>query len=126
MGKKISTDVTMSTTPPGFFGFPEEESARRYRNTLIEVKKTIVSSKSIEELKMQMEHFLNINRHVTWQHHTSGVYRKDEAEKAVDKVLTEFERYITNLKRHIPNTSNQDLLDAIAIVESMLDRIDVR
>lgn len=115
--------ATMTTKVPGFSGFPEEDSYRRYRNIVLQFKKTIQSSKNFEELRREMEHFLNANRQVVWPHHTSGVFRKDEAEKAVDKVLKEYERYVGALKKHMPNTNPQDLLNALAIVESMLDQL---
>jgi hypothetical protein len=74
-----------------------------------------------------MEHFLNASRKVTWPHQTSDVFRKDEAEKAVGKVVTEFQRYISALqKKPSQHATHQDLLEALLIVESMLDRIKGR
>ena len=117
------------TTPfikPSSPGYPDEELFRRYRNILLQLKKTIQTSKNIDELKMQMEHFINANRHVTWPHHTSAVYHKDEAEKAVGKVVTEYQRYIKGLENDDPDANYQDLLDALLIVESMLGRLKGR
>lgn len=108
---------------PSFSGFPEESSIRNFRNTLLELKKTIQSSHNITELKMQMEHFINANRSVTWPHKSQAAFRKDEGEKAVAKVVTEFERYLKDLKHHQPKNSYQNLLDAILMVESMIDRL---
>jgi hypothetical protein len=111
---------------PSFSGYPEETLIRRFRNSLLQFKKTIQSSKDIAELKSEMDQFISINHQVVWPHHTSGVYRKDDAEKAVDKVLTEYQRYIKALQLHKPHTSYQDLLDAILIVESMIDQLKER
>jgi hypothetical protein len=119
--------MSLSSQAQGFSGFPEEDLTRHYRNILIQFKKTIKSSKNIDELNAEMEHFINASRRVTWPHHTSGVFQKDEAEKAVGKVVTEFERYRAALKKNPSRQATyQDLLDALLIVESMLDRIKGR
>lgn len=107
---------------PSYSGFPEPSFIRRYRNILLQFKKTIQSSTDLDELQREMEHFLNINRQIVWPHHTSDVFHKDEAEKAVGKVVKEFQRYIKDIKQHKP-TSYQDLLDALLIVESMMSHL---
>ncbi len=107
---------------PNTSGYPEESLVRRYRNILIQFKKTLQSTTDIRELQQEMEHFLNINRQVIWPHQTSGIFRKDEAEKAVDKVVTEYQRYVKDLKHH-DSPSTQDLLDALLMVESMLGKL---
>ena len=120
--------MSFSSQVSGYSGFPEEEMSRHYRNILLRFKKTIQSSKNVDELKSEMEHFMNASRKVTWPHHTSATFRKDEAEKAVGKVVTEFQRYITALQKN-PSQSratHQDLLEALLIVESMLDHIKGR
>lgn len=115
----MTTPFIRPTSP----GFPEPELIRHYRNVILQFKKTIQSSKEIEPLKMEMEHFINASRRVTWPHATGAVYHKDEAEKAVVKVVTEFERYIKNLEAGSLTTHYQDLMDALAIVETMIDRL---
>jgi hypothetical protein len=119
--------MSLSSKAQGFSGFPEESLTRHYRNILLQFKKTIKSSKNIDELKSGMEHFINASHRVTWPHHTSGVFQKDEAEKAVGKVVTEFERYVAVLQKNPSQPAPyQDLLDSLLIVESMLDRIKGR
>ncbi len=108
---------------PNFSGYPEESFIRHFRNALIGLKKALQSSHNIEELNMHMEQFLNANRRVTWSHQTGAVFHKDEPEKAVAKVTSEFQRYVKDLRHHQPKQSYQDLVDALLIVESMLDRI---
>ena len=119
--------MSLSSKAYGYSGFPEEEMARHYRNVLLHFKKTIQSSKNVDELKSEMEHFMNASRKVTWPHHTSGVFRKEEAEKAMGKVVTEFQRYIATLQKNpAQQATHQDLLEALLIVESMIDRIKGR
>lgn len=119
--------MSLSSKAQGYSGFPEEEMSRHYRNILLQFKKTIQSSKNIDELNAEMEHFLNATRKVTWPHHTSGVFHKEEAEKAVGKVVTEFQRYVIALQKNPSQPATyQDLLEALLIVESMIDRIKGR
>lgn len=110
------------TPAPGISGFPQEEMSRYYRNAILQFKKKIQADASIDELNAEMEHFLNSGRKVQWPHHTSGVFHKDEAEKAIGKVMTEYKRYIAALQKN-PNAVKQDLLDSLLLVEGMLDKI---
>lgn len=110
------------TTPhirPGF-GSPDPSFVRNLRNTLIELKKTIGSSEEIDLLNQEMEHFLSASRKVNWPHKPGAVYHKDAAEKAVTKVVTEYQRYRKDLEGGKAMKSQQDLLDAISLVEAML------
>ena len=113
----------MSIIRPEYPGYPEKSFIRHFHQALLQLKKTIRSSKDIDELESHMEHFINANRRVTWPHQTSAVFHKDEAEKAVQKVVAEFQRYIQDLQLQKPQESYQDLLDALSIVESMMDRL---
>jgi hypothetical protein len=105
------------------FGNPDTTLVRNLRNALIQLKKTIHHSQKIEELNLDMEHFLNASRKVDWPHKPGEVYHKDAAEKAVMKVVSEFQRYRKDIEGGHPLKSQQDLLDAIAIVETMLSGI---
>jgi len=111
---------------PGNFGYPEETMVNHFLNALRQLKKTVRDSKDTEELQIQIEHFINVNRRVSWPHPTSGVFHKDEAEKAVEKVVTEFQRYIKDLQNDPSPKSYQDLIDAISLVEAMEDRLKER
>lgn len=115
--------MAMPSSKPGF---PEEKSIRHFRNALLQLKKTIQSSTDVDELKMNMEHFIHVTRKVAWPHQTNEIFRKDEAEKALDKVLTEFQRYIKGLQHQKAKESPQDLLDALLIVETMIDQLKER
>lgn len=118
--------MPLPSPAPELSGFPEEEMTRRFRNILLQFKKTIKASRNIDVLNSEMEHFMNANRRVQWPHQTSGVFHKDEAEKAVGKVVTEFQRYIAVLQKDPPEATYQDLLEALLIVESMIDNIKGR
>jgi hypothetical protein len=105
------------------FSNPEESQIRHFRNALVELRKTIQFSRDVNELTMQMEGFINANRQVNWPHHTKSVFSKVEPEKAIEKVLTRFRRYLKELETNPNPESYQDLLDAVTVVETLVDRV---
>jgi hypothetical protein len=111
---------------PSFSGLPAEEQHRYYRNLCIDLKKTIKSTKDIEILQEKMQSFVNASHEVEWPHHTTSVYHKDEAEKAVQKVVSEFRRYVQDLKQNSEQAQPEDLITSITLVESLLERLKVR
>lgn len=112
--------------PPSFNGMPIEEQSHYYRNVCLEFKKTIQTSKDPELLLEQVDRFLSASREVQWPHETSAKYHKDEAEKAVQKVANEFRRYLHELEGDPEKAQNVDLLNALKIVESLIDQLKVR
>ena len=106
---------------PSNFATPPGEDANHYfRNVCIEFEKTIRETENRKQLEMEMQRFIEIAKQMDWQHKTSGVYHKDEGEKAVDKVWKEFQRYIHQLRKHSPGAHKQDLLDALAAVKQLI------
>src|SRR5262245_5887579 len=106
--------------PPTFSGMPNEEQRRYYRNICIELKKAIHSTQDPAILQEKIDRFLSASREVTWPHPKSEIYHKDKAEQAVQKVANEFRRYLNDLENNDSNANPEDLLSALAIVESML------
>lgn len=113
----------MSTIRPGYSGYPDGTEIRNLRNALLQFKKILHSSNNIEELNMEMEHFLSASRKVAWPHQSGAVFHKDESEKAVKKVITEYQRYTKDLLNEKPLDSQQDLINALSMVETMMDRV---
>lgn len=118
--------MSLPSKAQGYSGFPEEENVRYFRNTIIQFKKAIQFSKNIDELNEEMERFMNACRRVVWPHKTSETFRKDDGEKAVGKVVSEFQRYIADMKKNGTEATRQDLLDALTIAESVIDRLKKR
>ena len=115
------------TLPPSFSGLPDEEQHHYYRNVCLEFKKTIKSSKDVEQLQRQIDRFLNASKQVQWPpHEPSSIYRKDEVEKAVQKVANAFRRYIQELESDATRANPQDLLDTLSMVETMVGKLKVR
>ncbi|MGE5195792.1 MAG: hypothetical protein ACM3JI_00500 [Anaerolineae bacterium] len=112
--------------PANFSGMPSEELHRDFRNICIELKKVIHSSKDVERLQVEMDRFIDASKHMDWHHKTSGVYHKQEGDKAVGKVWAEFKRYKESLSSNPYQTNPQDLLNAFAEVERLVDSLKVR
>ena len=112
--------------PANFSQPPGEELHRYFRNSCREFKKVIQSSKNINELISEMENFINTSKQMDWHYKPSGVYHKEQGQKAVDKVWSEFKRYIKALASHSREAANpQDLIDALGLVEQMIDSYKV-
>ena len=106
--------------PANFSGVPQEQLHHHFRTVCVEFKKIIKSSKEINELDVQMDRFINICKEMNWQSKNADVYRKNEAEKAVNKIVNEYRRYIKALQTDSENAIAQDLTAAISEVESLL------
>jgi hypothetical protein len=112
--------------PPNFSGMPTEEQHHYFRNVCIALKKAIKTTKDCKVLDEKMERLISASREVEWPHSTSDVYHRDKAEKAIQKVANEFRRYLHDLENHKENANPQDLLNALALVETMVDTLKVR
>lgn len=106
--------------PANFSGFPAEDPSRDFRNLCIEFKKLIKSNKDSVELQTAMEGFINACRSMDWHSKTSGVYHKEAGEKAAQRVFSEFDRYIGELRKSQSSANPQDLLNAIGVVEQLI------
>lgn len=112
--------------PPSFSGLPVEEQCHYYRNVCLEFEKAIKANKDIAVLQQEMERFLNASREVQWPHHTDGVYHKDVIEKAVQKVVTEFQRFIHTKETEPKKAQHEDLLNALQLLKGQIDQLKVR
>ena len=109
--------------PNNFAGAPNEELHRYFRNVCIQMKKTIKNSKDVEELQQEMDRFIDASKQMNWHTKTSGVYHKDDGEKATKKVLSEYIRYVDGLLKNAGTPNAQDLLDALSEVERLIDNL---
>jgi glycerol dehydrogenase-like iron-containing ADH family enzyme len=112
--------------PPSFSGMPIEEQHHYYRNVCIDLKKAIKTTKDCEVLREKMERFISASREVAWPTSASDVYHRDRAEKAIQKVANEFRRYLHDLENSKKDTNPEDFLNALALVEAMVDTLKVR
>lgn len=105
--------------PANFSGYPHEELHRYFRNLCHEFKKAVQTSKNSLDLQQQMDQFIDASKQMDWHHKNTGVYHKEEGEKATNKVWVAFKRYVLDLD----NTSPQDLLDALSEVERLVNSL---
>lgn len=111
--------------PANFESPPGEEPHRSFRNTCIEFRKLIKSSKDLNELQQEMQKFIGESKQMDWKVKNTGVYRKDEGKKLANKVLTEFQRYIKDLEPYLNRADPSDLLEALKLMEQFIDSYKV-
>jgi len=111
--------------PRNFTGTPGESPHHFFRNVCLEFKKQIHATKDLAVLEREMQRFLGASKQMNWHHQNSSVYRKDTKEKAAEKVWSEFQRYTHMLRDNAPAAQPQDLLDALAEIESMIKNWEV-
>lgn len=109
--------------PANFASCPQKELHHHCRNVAVEFKKTVKSSKDVPELKMELERYLNIIRHLDCHEKTSSVYHKNENEKAINRLTKEFNRYATDLESNQKQANPQSLLDAITEMEQLIQSL---
>jgi hypothetical protein len=111
--------------PANFSGQPREELHRIFRNTCIEFKKLIKSSKNIPELEQEMLKFIGECKAMDWHTHNTAVYHKDEGKKLAEKILAEFKRYKNDLEPLLNKADPADLLNALDAMEQYVKNYKV-
>lgn len=111
---------------PDNFGHPPgEERHRAFRNTLIQFKKIIRSSKNVDEIEQEMQNFIDECRQMDWHAKTSEVYHKDEGEKLANKIYAELERYVMALRQKSHDAQSSDLMNALDLMEQYVKSFKV-
>ncbi|HUD01071.1 MAG TPA: hypothetical protein VMR37_01975 [Rhabdochlamydiaceae bacterium] len=111
--------------PASFESPPGEEPHRVFRNTCIECRKILKSTKDIAQLQQQMEKFIGESKQMNWHTKNTAVHHKDEGKKLADKVLTEFQRYITDLEPYLNRADPSDLIQALKLMEQFINNYRV-
>lgn len=106
--------------PQNFASNPGEELHHYFRNVCIEFKKTLKSSRDQNILGQEIDRFKDGAKQMNWHQKNTGVYHKDPADKAVEKVINEYNRYVIDLNENPQAANAQDLLDAIVQVEALI------
>ncbi len=107
---------------PVNFARPPGESPRHYFRTLcINLKKCLHKSTDIEQLKFEMQRFVDAVKQLDWHYKNSEVYRKDEGYKAQEKLWAEFVRYIEVLQTNPKEAKVQDLIACLDEIEGLID-----
>jgi hypothetical protein len=111
--------------PANFESPPGKELHRVFRNTCIEFKKLIHSSKTIPELEQMMQKFIDICKEMDWHKKNTGVYHKSEGAKLADKIFSEFKRYRQDLEPYLNRANPADLIQALELMEQFIDSYKV-
>jgi hypothetical protein len=111
------------TLPNNFAQAPHEEPHRFFRNVCIQFRKVILTTKEHKQLEPEIENFINASKQMNWHLKPSETFRKDAGEKALQKVLTECERYYKALIADPSSATSQDLLDALSEVQRLIDTL---
>jgi hypothetical protein len=112
--------------PVNFESAPGREPHKTFRNTCIEFKKLIKSTKDIGELRQEMQKFIEEAKQMNWQKKNTGVYHKQEGEKLVDKVFSEFKRYMNDLEPYLNKADPHDLLEALEVLVVYINNYQVK
>ncbi len=116
----------MKEVPPSFSGAPGESNHHYYRNTVLELKKLLLSStKDLDQLLIVMEKLLNASKDMTWKSHKSGVWKKEEGDKAISKLFHEFKRYLKDFNANPSKTNPDYMILVLDEIKSELDKFDV-
>jgi len=106
--------------PANFSEVPKEELHRHFRNFCIAFEKVLKSSKKIDDVAFEVERFIDLSKQMNWHQKNGDVFRKDEGDKAANKVIAESQRYLKSLQTKDPTATPQDLLDALKEVERLI------
>lgn len=107
--------------PASFESPPGEEPHRAFRNTCIEFRKRLKSSKNITELTQQMEKFIGESKQMHWHTKNTAIHHKDEGKKLADKVLSEFRRYMTDLEPYLNRADPSPVIEALKMMEQFIN-----
>lgn len=111
--------------PGNFAQPPHEEPHRFFRNVCIHFRKVILATKEYKQLEPEIENFINASKQMNWHFKPSDTFRKAPGEKAMQKVLSECDRYYKALITNSSSAISQDLLDALSEVERLIDELKI-
>jgi hypothetical protein len=111
--------------PANFSKGPDEGPHRFFRNVCLHFKKIVQTTKDYRQLEPEIENFINASKEMNWHIKTGDVFRKNAGEKAVQKVLSECDRYYKTLISDPDSATTQGLLDSLSNLEQLIDSFQV-
>lgn len=116
----------MVDLPSSFSSMPDQDPHKYFKNLLLDFKKEIEGAVDIEVLQEKMQGIINASKEMKYHdNHPKSVYHKPATTKALSRIWKEFDRYIYTAQNNPDQANSQSLLDAIAIVESLLFENDI-
>lgn len=114
------------TLPSSFSSNPNQDPHKYFKNLLIDFKKEIKGAVDTDALQEKMSTVINASKELLYKdNHQKAIFHKPETKKAIEKIWTEFDRYILTIQKEPSKANAQDLLDAIAIVETHISENDI-
>lgn len=111
--------------PASFTGIPGETPIAHFRRLITHLKKVLPAMKDPEQLEMEMQRFVGACRSLVWKDDKIDIHHVSDGEKAAQRVVREFKRYITDVTRN-SDVSAQDLIDSLANIESLIQEHKVK
>ncbi|NGX44147.1 MAG: hypothetical protein K1060chlam3_00311 [Candidatus Anoxychlamydiales bacterium] len=112
--------------PSSFSSNPDQDPHKYFKNLIIDFKKEVKRDVDYEALEEKMSMIINASKEMQYiDNHKKDVYHKPETKKALEKLFSEFDRYILTIQKNPSKANAQDLLDAIAIVETLISENDI-
>ncbi|EKE21588.1 MAG: hypothetical protein ACD_7C00181G0002 [uncultured bacterium] len=116
----------MANLSSGFSSAPDQGLHKYFKNLLISFKKEIQGGVDLDALQEKMQDLINASKEMKYpDNHPSNIFHIPETEKALSRLWKEFDRYIFTAQKSPGIANPQDLLEAIAIVESLLVENDI-
>ncbi|NGX40383.1 MAG: hypothetical protein KR126chlam4_00203 [Candidatus Anoxychlamydiales bacterium] len=114
------------TLPSSFSSNPDQDPHKYFKNLILDFKKEVKGAVDTDALEEKMSMIINASKEMLYKDaHKKAIYHKPETKKALDKLWTEFDRYILTIQKNPSKANAQDLLDAIAIVETLISENDI-
>ncbi|NGX34810.1 MAG: hypothetical protein K1060chlam1_01166 [Candidatus Anoxychlamydiales bacterium] len=114
------------TLPSSFSSNPDQDPHKYFKNLLIDFKKEIKAAVDPDALEEKMSMIINASKEMLYKdNHKKAIFHKPETKKALDKVWTEFDRYILTIQKNPSEANCQDLLNAVEMVETLIDENDI-
>lgn len=114
------------TLPSSFSSNPDQDPHKYFKNLIIDFKKEIKGAVDTDALQEKMSTLINASKELIYKDtHKKDIFHKPETKKAIEKIWTEFDRYILTIQKEPSKANAQDLLEAIAIVETYISENDI-
>ena len=116
----------MTDLPSSFSSLPDQDPHKYFKNILKDFKKEIQQALDIDALQEKMQTLINASKEMKYlDNRQTSIYHKPATTKALTRIWNEFDRYILIAQKNPSKANPQDLLDAIALVESLLIENDI-
>ena len=108
--------------PVNFSTSPGQSPHKYFFNLCLQFKKKLKSIKDVDVLEDEMQSLINASKELKWIEPKHHVYKKNEGEKILDKIFSEFKRYSKDLRDNSKKANPQDLTYALDELQDLIER----